>query len=53
MTLINKKVLVTGEADFTFSNLYGKFVAQNNEIIWLDNLITNKKENTSHLLEKR
>lgn len=51
MILTNKKVLVTGGAGFIGSNLCDKLVAQNNEVVCLDNLLTGKKENIAHLLD--
>ena len=51
MILTNKKVLITGGAGFIGSNLCDKLLAQNNQVVCLDNLLTGKKENIAHLLE--
>lgn len=50
MILTNKKVLITGGAGFIGSNLCEKLLAQNNQVVCLDNLLTGKKENIAHLL---
>jgi len=51
MILTNKKVLITGGAGFIGSNLCDKLLAQNNQVVCLDNLLTGKKENIAHLLD--
>ena len=51
MILTKKKVLITGGAGFIGSNLCDKLLAQNNQVVCLDNLLTGKKENIAHLLE--
>jgi len=50
MIVTNKKVLITGGAGFIGSNLCEKLLAQNNQVVCLDNLLTGKKENIAHLL---
>jgi len=50
MILTKKKVLITGGAGFIGSNLCDKLLAQNNQVVCLDNLLTGKKENIAHLL---
>jgi len=46
-----KKVLVTGGAGFLGSHLCEKLLAQNNEVICLDNYFTGRKKNIIHLLD--
>ena len=43
--LENKRILITGGAGFIGSNLVEKFLAQNNEVVVLDNFSTGKREN--------
>ncbi|AZQ63580.1 SDR family oxidoreductase [Flammeovirga pectinis] len=43
--LTRKKILITGAAGFIGSNLAEKFLAQDNEVVCLDNFSTGKKEN--------
>ena len=43
----NLRLLVTGGAGFIGSNLTGKFLAQDNEVIVLDNFSTGKRENVA------
>ena len=50
MILKNKSVLVTGGAGFIGSNICEVLIKQNNKVKCLDNFITGKKENISHLL---
>ncbi len=50
MIIENKKILVTGGAGFIGSNLCDKLINQDNVVVCLDNFITGKKENISHLL---
>lgn len=50
--LKNKKILITGVAGFIGSNLLEKFLAQDNEIIGLDNFSTGKKENIAPFLSE-
>ncbi|MDG2344198.1 MAG: SDR family oxidoreductase [Flavobacteriales bacterium] len=49
MILENKSVLVTGGAGFIGSNICEVLIQQNNKVRCLDNFITGKKENISHL----
>ncbi|MBB3699804.1 SDR family NAD(P)-dependent oxidoreductase [Flammeovirga yaeyamensis] len=49
--LKGRKVLVTGAAGFIGSNLVDKFLAQDNEVICLDNFSTGKRENIQAFLE--
>jgi len=48
----NKKILITGGAGFIGSNLCDSLVQQNNKVVCLDNFVTGKIENITHLLEK-
>ena len=43
--LVNKRILITGGAGFIGSNLVEKFLAQDNEVVVLDNFSTGKREN--------
>ena len=43
----NSRILITGGAGFIGSNLTGKFLAQDNEVIVLDNFSTGKRENVA------
>ena len=49
MILKNKSVLVTGGAGFIGSNICEVLIEQNNKVRCLDNFITGKKENISHI----
>ncbi len=51
MILENKSVLVTGGAGFIGSNICEVLIQQNNKVSCLDNFITGKKENISHILD--
>ncbi|UCB56912.1 MAG: SDR family oxidoreductase [Candidatus Omnitrophota bacterium] len=46
-----KSVLITGGAGFIGSHLCERWLAGGNQVICIDNLITGKKENISHLLD--
>lgn len=48
----NQKVLVTGGAGFIGSNLCEDLLAQNNQVICLDNFSTGRKENIASFLNK-
>ena len=41
----NCRILITGGAGFIGSNLVERFLAQNNEVVVLDNFLTGKREN--------
>ena len=47
-----KKILVTGGAGFIGSNLIGKLIKEENEIICVDNLYTESKKNIYTFLDK-
>jgi len=49
---MNKRILVTGGAGFIGSHLCEKLLAEENEVICLDNFFTGNKRNVVHLLEK-
>jgi len=49
--LENSKILVTGGAGFIGSNLVEHFLAQNNEVVCLDNLSTGYKKNIEPFLD--
>jgi UDP-N-acetylglucosamine/UDP-N-acetylgalactosamine 4-epimerase len=49
----NSRVLITGGAGFIGSNLCEELLKQNNQVICLDNLITGKYENISHLTSNK
>ena len=46
-----KKVLITGGAGFIGSHLCARLIKEGYQVICMDNLITGKKENISHLLD--
>ena len=50
-TLKNSKVLITGGAGFIGSNLVEYFLANNNEVICLDNLSTGHKKNITPFMD--
>ena len=52
-TLKNTKILITGGAGFIGSNLVEHFLAQNNEVVCLDNLSTGHKKNIVPFLENK
>jgi UDP-N-acetylglucosamine 4-epimerase len=47
-TIVNSRVLVTGGAGFIGSNLIDALLAQDNEVVCLDNFFTGKRENIAH-----
>jgi UDP-glucuronate decarboxylase len=47
-----KRILVTGGAGFLGSHLCERLVAENHDVICLDNFYTSQKSNVSHLLGK-
>lgn len=47
-----KRILVTGGAGFLGSHLCERLVAQEHDVICLDNFFTSQKTNVEHLLEK-
>ena len=47
------KILVTGGAGFIGSHLCEKLLAQNNEVVCLDNLFTGSKKNIAHLFDNK
>lgn len=51
--LENSKILVTGGAGFIGSNLIERFLAQNNEVICLDNLSTGHRKNIVPFLDDK
>jgi UDP-glucuronate decarboxylase len=51
MSIIKKKVLVTGGAGFVGSHLCKKLLKNNHEVICLDNFFTGNKENILDILE--
>jgi len=50
MTMIKKKVLVTGGAGFLGSHLCEQLLIQGHEVVCLDNYFTGQKKNVVHLL---
>ncbi|HEY7087222.1 MAG TPA: UDP-glucuronic acid decarboxylase family protein [Tepidisphaeraceae bacterium] len=47
-----KRILVTGGAGFVGSHLCDRLVAQEHDVICLDNLFTSQKQNIAHLLTR-
>src|SRR5216683_3310791 len=47
------RILVTGGAGFLGSHLCERLLAQENDVICLDNFFTGRRENVSHLLDNR
>ena len=51
--LENSRILITGGAGFIGSNLVEKFLAQDNEVVVLDNFSTGKRENLQPFAENK
>ena len=51
--LENQRILITGGAGFIGSNLVEKFLAQNNEVVVLDNFSTGKRENLAAFADNK
>lgn len=51
MTLTNTKICITGGAGFIGSNLVEALLAQDNEIVCLDNFFTGKRENIAGFMD--
>lgn len=51
MSVVRKRILVTGGAGFLGSHLCQKLLKQNNYVICLDNLFTGSKDNIAHLMD--
>jgi len=49
----NKKILIAGGAGFIGSHICKKLVLQGNKVYCIDNLLTGKKENIKHLINKK
>ena len=49
--MIRKKVLITGGAGFVGSHLCDRLLAEDNEVVCLDNYFTGQKKNIVHLLD--
>jgi len=52
-TLTNQRILVTGGAGFIVSALCEHFLAQDNEVVCLDNLLTGHRENIEPFLKNK
>ena len=50
MTMLNKKILVTGGAGFLGSHLCDRLIERGDEVLCVDNLFTGTKANIAHLL---
>jgi dTDP-glucose 4,6-dehydratase len=50
MTISNKTILITGGAGFIGSHLSERLINDSNKVIVVDNLVTGRLENISHLL---
>jgi len=48
---MNKRILVTGGAGFLGSHLCDRLLAQNNEVLCVDNFFTSRKQNILHLID--
>lgn len=51
MTITDKTILITGGAGFIGSHLSERLLADGNKVIVVDNLVTGRSENISHLLD--
>lgn len=51
MTITGKTILITGGAGFIGSHLSERLLADGNKVIVVDNLVTGRAENISHLLD--
>ena len=49
----NKKILIAGGAGFIGSHMCEKLVLQGNKVYCIDNLLTGKKKNIKHLINKK
>ena len=47
-----KRILVTGGAGFLGSHLCERLVAEEHDVLCLDNFFTSQKSNVAHLLDK-
>ncbi len=50
MSLIRKRVLVTGGAGFLGSHLCERLVAEGQDVLCVDNYFTGRRDNIAHLL---
>jgi UDP-glucuronate decarboxylase len=50
MTIVAKRVLVTGGAGFLGSHLCERLLAQGDDVLCIDNYFTGRKDNVAHLL---
>jgi len=48
---MNKRILVTGGAGFLGSHLCDRLLAENNEVLCVDNFYTSRKQNIYHLID--
>ena len=51
MTLVSKRVLVTGGAGFLGSHLCERLLADGHDVLCVDNYFTGRKDNIAHLLD--
>ena len=49
MSVVAKRVLVTGGAGFLGSHLCERLLAQGDEVLCVDNYFTGRKDNVAHL----
>src|ERR1700747_213225 len=52
MTIVAKRVLVTGGAGFLGSHLCERLLAQGDDVLCVDNYFTGRKDNVAHLLAR-